>query len=224
MEFRAAVLTQTGGPLEICDVEIPELKPGDVLIRVMASGLCHTDLEAIQGRLGLPLPLIPGHEGAGIVERVAPDVTHVKPGDHVVCSWNPYCGHCFYCDEGQPILCESRSANEPRGYLLDGTSRLRMNGDNVYHYSSVCSHAQYCVVPQSGAVKIPEEIPFDRACLLGCGVLTGVGAVIRRAHHAGTLNDIQSQRATAYRGDVGSSPNLGASYDLTYASQHSASK
>ena len=181
MEFKAAVLTKTGDPLEICDVEIPNLKPGDVLIKIMASGLCHTDLEAIQGRLGLPLPLIPGHEGAGIVERVAPDVTSLKPGDHVVCSWNPYCGHCFYCDEGQPILCEKRAAAEPKGHLLDGSSRLRMNGDIVHHYSFVCSHAEYCVVPESGAVKIPKEMPFAQACIMGSGVLTGVGAVIRRA-------------------------------------------
>ena len=181
MEFKAALLTQTGGPLEIADVVLPELKPGDVLIRIMASGLCHTDLEAIQGRLGLPLPLIPGHEGAGIVERVAPDVTSVKPGEHVVCSWNPYCGPGFYCDEDQPILCEKRAAAEPKGHLLDGSTRLTINGEEVYHYSFVCSHAQYCVVPESGAVAIPKEMPFEQACILGCGVLTGVGAVIRRA-------------------------------------------
>ena len=181
MEFKAAVLTETDTPLEICDVQISDLKPGDVLVRVMASGLCHTDLEAMQGRLGLPLPLIPGHEGAGIVERVAPDVTSLKPGDHVVCSWNPYCGHCFYCDEGQPILCEKRTAAEPKGFLLDGSTRLKMKGEDVFHYSFVCSHAQYCVVPESGAVVIPKEMPFAQACILGCGVLTGVGAVIRRA-------------------------------------------
>ena len=181
MEFKAAVLEKTGGPLEICDVQVPELKPGDVLVRVMASGLCHTDLEAIQGRLGLPLPLIPGHEGAGIVERVAPDVTSVKAGDHVVCSWNPYCGHCFYCNGGQQILCEERAKAEPKGFLLDGSTRLRMNGDDVFHYSFVCSHAEYCVVPESGAVTIPREMPFAQACILGCGVLTGVAAVIRKA-------------------------------------------
>ena len=124
----------------------------------------------------MPLPLIPGHEGAGIVERVAPDVTSLKPGDHVVCSWNPYCGHCFYCDEGQPILCEKRTAAEPKGFLLDGSTRLKMNGEDVFHYSFVCSHAQYCVVPESGAVVIPKEMPFAQACILGCGVLTGVGA------------------------------------------------
>ncbi len=187
MKFDAAVLTKTGGPLEIRTVQMTGLKPGDVLVRIMASGLCHTDLEAIQGRLNLPLPLIPGHEGAGIVEAVAPDVTSVKPGDHVVCSWNPYCGHCFYCDEGQPILCESRTTNEPKGFLLDGSNRLSLDGENLYHYSMVCSHAQYCVVPESGAVVLPKEIPFDCACLLGCGVMTGVGAVIRRARvRAGT--------------------------------------
>ncbi len=181
MKFKAALLTRSNHPLEIADVEIPALKSGDVLVKVMASGLCHTDLEAMQGRLNLPLPLIPRHEGAGIVERVGPGVTSVKPGDHVVCSWNPYCGHCFYCDEEQPILCEERAKAEPQGFLLDGSTRLRINGDDVYHYSFVCSHAQYCVVPQSGAVVIPKEMPFAQACILGCGVLTGVGAVIRRA-------------------------------------------
>ena len=181
MEFQAAVLHEVGRPLSIETIEIAEVKPTDVVVRLYASGLCHTDLEVMQGSLNYPLPIVLGHEGAGIVERVGADVTVVAPGDHVVCSWNPSCGHCFYCDRGQPILCEPFSRYQPQGRLLDGTSRLRLNGGPLHHFSMVCSHAQYCVVPQTGAVKVPDEIPFDRACLIGCGVMTGVGAALRFA-------------------------------------------
>ncbi|MCC7273809.1 MAG: alcohol dehydrogenase catalytic domain-containing protein, partial [Alphaproteobacteria bacterium] len=128
MDFRAAVLHRTNTPLAVETVRLTGLKPTDVLVRMRASGLCHTDLEVIQGELADPLPIVLGHEGAGIVEEVGGDVTLVKPGDHVVCSWNPSCGHCFYCDRGQPILCEPFSRHQPRGHLLDGSSRLQVGG------------------------------------------------------------------------------------------------
>src|SRR5690606_23785748 len=128
-----------------------------------------------------PLPIVLGHEGAGIVEAVGRDVTLVKPGDHVVASWNPHCGHCFYCERNQPILCEPFSRHQPAGMMLDGHSRLRLNGEQLHHFSVVSSHAEYSVVPESGAINVPQEIPFDRACLIGCGVMTGVGAVSRVA-------------------------------------------
>lgn len=153
------------------------LKPGDVLVRMAASGLCHTDLEVIEGQLAYPLPIVLGHEGAGAVEAVADDVTLVKPGDHVICSWNPHCGHCFYCDRDQPILCETFKATQPKGHLMDGASRLRVDGKKLHHYSEVSSHAAYAVVPESGVVAVPKDIPADRACLIGCGVMTGFGAV-----------------------------------------------
>ena len=181
MEFNAAVLHEVGGPLAIERVEITDLKATDVLVRLCASGLCHTDLEVIQGSLAYPLPIILGHEGAGVVEAAGSEVTLVRPGDHVVCSWNPNCGHCFYCDADQPILCEPFRSHQPKGRLLDGTSRLQLAGGPLHHFSMVCSHAEYCVVPESGAVAVPAEIPFDRACLIGCGVMTGVGAVLRVA-------------------------------------------
>jgi S-(hydroxymethyl)glutathione dehydrogenase/alcohol dehydrogenase len=180
MKFRAAVLNQVGAPLAIEEIELGKLGPTDVLVRVRASGLCHTDLEVIEGALAYPLPIVLGHEGAGVVERVGEGVTQVKAGDHVVCSWNPHCGHCFYCESDLPILCEPFQRWQPKGMLLDGRSRLWRAGGLVHHFSVVSSHAQYCVVPESGAIAVPKEIPFDRACLIGCGVMTGVGAATRK--------------------------------------------
>jgi len=181
MHFTAAVLNQVNQPLTIETLEMAALAPSDVLVRVRASGLCHTDLEVIQGSLAYPLPIVLGHEGAGIVEAVGSEVTQVKPGDHVICSWNPHCGHCFYCERDLPILCEPFSRNQPRGFLLDGRSRMSRNGATVHHYSVTSTHAQYTVVPESGAIVIPKEIAFDRACIIGCGVMTGVGAAVRKA-------------------------------------------
>lgn len=107
MEASAAVLSEVGKPLVVERIEIAALKPRDVLVRIGASGLCHTDLEVMRGSLQLPLPIVLGHEGAGVVEAVGGEVTRVRRGDHVVCSWSPNCGHCYYCDQGQPILCEA---------------------------------------------------------------------------------------------------------------------
>jgi len=182
VEFDAAILPGVGRPLEIGRLTIAELAPDDVLVRIMASGLCHTDLEVIEGSLAYPMPIVLGHEGAGIVEAVGADVGSVKVGDHVVCSWNPHCGHCFYCERDQPILCEPFTRHQPQGRLLDGRSRLSCAAATVHHFSVVSSHAQYAVVPQSGAIAVPREIPFDRACLIGCGVMTGVGAALNVAH------------------------------------------
>jgi S-(hydroxymethyl)glutathione dehydrogenase/alcohol dehydrogenase len=179
VKFRAALLRATGEPLSIEEVEAAPLQPTDVLIRVGASGLCHTDLEVIEGALPYPLPIILGHEGAGVVAAVGSAVSRVAPGDHVVASWNPHCGHCFYCREDQPILCEPFQRQQPRGNLLDGASRLSCRGARVSHFSVVSSHAEYCVLPEAGAIPVSREIPFDRACLIGCGVMTGVGAATR---------------------------------------------
>jgi S-(hydroxymethyl)glutathione dehydrogenase / alcohol dehydrogenase len=180
MKFRAAVLNQVGKPLTVETIEMDALAPPDVLVRIHASGLCHTDLEVIEGALAYPMPIVLGHEGAGVVEAVGSDVTQVKVGEHVVCSWNPHCGHCFYCERDLPILCEPFARHQPKGLLLDGRSRLSRQGSVVHHFSVVSSHAEYCVVPESGAIAVPREIPFDRACLIGCGVMTGVGAATRK--------------------------------------------
>jgi S-(hydroxymethyl)glutathione dehydrogenase/alcohol dehydrogenase len=181
MKFRAAVLNRINAPLTIDTLDMASLEPDDVLVRIRATGLCHTDLEAIQGTLPYPLPIVLGHEGAGIVEAAGREVTGVKAGDHVICSWNPHCGHCFYCERDQPILCEPFTRHQPRGLLLDGTSRMRRDGEPVHHFFVTSTHAQYTVVPQSGAIVVSRDIPFDRACIIGCGVMTGVGAVVRKA-------------------------------------------
>ncbi|MCX7381115.1 MAG: alcohol dehydrogenase catalytic domain-containing protein, partial [Alphaproteobacteria bacterium] len=137
MRFRAAVLHRTGSPLAIEEAEMTGLGPNDVLVKLGASGLCHTDLEVIEGQIAYPLPIILGHEGAGRVEAVGSAVSLVKPGDKVVCSWNPNCGHCFYCDRDQPILCEPFQKNQPQGKLLDGGQRLRLGGEVLNHFSVV---------------------------------------------------------------------------------------
>ncbi len=181
MKFRAAVLDRVGEPMTIDTLEMAPLEDHDVLIRVRASGLCHTDLEVIEGILVYPMPIVLGHEGAGVVEAVGRHVTDVKPGDHVICSWNPYCGHCFYCDRGVRILCERLKSTEPKGLLIDGTSRMSRDGERVHHFFATSTHAEYTVVPESGAIPITKEIPFDVACIIGCGVMTGVGAAVRKA-------------------------------------------
>jgi len=182
MKFRAAVLNEVGAPLTVDTLAMAPLQVSDVLVRVRASGLCHTDLEVIQGTLAYPMPIVLGHEGAGVVEAVGSAVSRVKKGDHVICSWNPHCGHCFYCERGVPILCEPYKRNEPRGMLLDGSSRLSRDGMPVHHFFTTSTHAELTVVPESGAIAVSKEIPFDRACIIGCGVMTGVGAAVRKAH------------------------------------------
>jgi S-(hydroxymethyl)glutathione dehydrogenase/alcohol dehydrogenase len=181
MKFRAAVLNRVNEPMSIDTLELAALQPLDVLVKLKATGLCHTDLEVIQGQLAYPLPIVLGHEGAGIVEAIGQDVTDVKVGDHVICSWNPYCGHCFYCDRGVRILCEPLKRHEPRGKLIDGSTRLTRDGQPVNHFFTTSTHAEYTVVSQSGAIPISKAMPFDAAAIIGCGVMTGVGAAVRKA-------------------------------------------
>jgi S-(hydroxymethyl)glutathione dehydrogenase/alcohol dehydrogenase len=181
MKFRAAVLHAPNQALTLETVEIADLQADDVLVRVRASGLCHSDLEVIDGTLAFPTPIVLGHEVAGVVEAVGAAVKAVVVGDHIICSANPHCGQCFYCERDQPILCESYTQSQARGVLLDGEPRLRMNGKAVHHMMHISGHAEYCVIPESGAVVVSKEIPFDCACIIGCGVITGAGAVARIA-------------------------------------------
>ncbi|HUN45245.1 MAG TPA: Zn-dependent alcohol dehydrogenase [Stellaceae bacterium] len=176
MKFRAAVLHRTQVPIAIEEVEAADLAPDDVLVRVRATSLCHTDLEVIEGELAYPLPIVLGHEAAGVVERVGSAVGHPRPGDPVVLSWNPHCGRCFYCERDQPILCETYLRLGPRAVQFDGEAKLRHAGAPLHHMMYIASFAEYCIVPAQSAVVVPREIPFDRACLIGCGVMTGVGA------------------------------------------------
>jgi S-(hydroxymethyl)glutathione dehydrogenase / alcohol dehydrogenase len=181
MKFRAAVLHRLHEPIVVEEVEMAALAPSDVLVRIGATSLCHTDLEVIEGQLAYPLPIVLGHEAAGTVERVGSAVAHPQPGDRVVLSWNPHCGHCFYCDHGQPILCETYLALGPKAVQFDGETKLSLRGAPLHHMMYIASFAEYCVVPAQSAVVVPKEIPFDRACLIGCGVMTGVGAATRIA-------------------------------------------
>lgn len=181
MELKAAILAAVGEPLCIERVTLGELGLFDVLVRNRASGLCHTDLEVMAGALSYPLPIVLGHECAGVVEAVGSMVTRVVPGDHIVASWNPHCGHCFYCERNLPILCEPYNQHQLAGKLLDGQTKLSWRGEPLHHFSHVSGFAEYSIIPESGAIAVPREMPFDRACLLGCGVMTGYGAVSRLA-------------------------------------------
>lgn len=181
MRFRAAVLRRPGERLSVETVELGALKPGDALVRIRAASLCHTDLEVIEGQLAYPMPIVLGHEAAGTVEALGPGVAGLAPGDPVVLSWNPHCGHCFQCERDQPILCETYLRLGPKALQFDGTARLTLGGAPLHHLMFLGSFAEYCVVPAQSAVRVPAAIPFDRACLIGCGVMTGVGAATRVA-------------------------------------------
>ena len=179
---RAAVLHRTGTPLVIENVSTGDPSPLDVMVRVRAAGLCHTDLEVIDGSLRYPLPMILGHETAGVVEHVGADVDTHKVGDHVILSWNPHCGHCFQCDRGQPILCDTYLSEGPKGLHFDGHSKARLaGGAALTHLMFLGAFAEACVVPAQQAIVVSRDIPFDRACLIGCGVMTGVGAALNVA-------------------------------------------
>jgi S-(hydroxymethyl)glutathione dehydrogenase/alcohol dehydrogenase len=153
-----------------------------VLVRVRAAGLCHTDLEVIDGSLRYPLPMILGHEAAGVVEWAGAEAGNIRVGDHVVLSWNPHCGHCFQCDRGQPILCDTYLGEGPKGAHFDGSSKASLaDGSALKHLMFLGAFAEYCILPAQQAIVVPKEIPFDRACLIGCGVMTGVGAALNIA-------------------------------------------
>jgi S-(hydroxymethyl)glutathione dehydrogenase / alcohol dehydrogenase len=179
LQYRAAVLRALQTPLSIETVTATPLKPSDVLVRIRATGLCHTDLEVIEGALRYPMPIVLGHEAAGIVEQVGPATRGVKVGDHVVLSWNPHCGHCFYCDRDSPILCEEYLGKGPQAVSFDGESRAALaDGRELRQLMYLGAFGEYCIVADQQAIVVPKEIPFDRACLIGCGVMTGVGAAL----------------------------------------------
>src|ERR1043165_7627774 len=179
LQYRAAVLHAAQTPMSIETVTAAELKPTDVLVRIRAAGLCHTDLEVIEGSLRYPMPIVLGHEAAGIVEQVGPAARGVKVGDHVVLSWNPHCGHCFYCDRDAPILCEQYLGQGPKAAAFDGESRARLaDGRALQQLMFLGAFGEYCVVSDQQAIPVPKDIPFDRACLIGCAVMTGAGAAL----------------------------------------------
>ena len=179
MRIRAAVLHKPGKPVVIEEVELDPPKAGEVLVKVAAAGVCHSDVHLADGALGEGRwPMVLGHEGAGVVEEVGDGVTHVAPGDQVAFSFVPACRACRYCLAGKPNLCEPAGVNGAAGMLMDGTSRLRLpDGTTLQHGLMTACFAEYAVVAAGGAVRIPHELPLWQAALLGCGVVTGQGAV-----------------------------------------------
>jgi len=181
VKIRAAVLERTGGPMTVTELDLAEPGPGEVLVRLHASGVCHSDQNAIDGTAETRCPAVLGHEGAGIVEALGPGVTRVEVGDHVALSWAPSCGQCAECLRELPQLCSTAWPAMGTGGLLDGTTRLSRDGEPVYHYSFISSFAEATVVPERSCVPIPDDVPFAIAGLVGCAVSTGVGAVWRTA-------------------------------------------
>lgn len=181
MKTKAAVLYEYGKPLVLEELELAAPKEKEVLVRNKAAGLCHSDLSIMKGVLRMPpLPCIPGHEGAGVVQEVGPGVTRVKPGDPVLLMWVPVCGQCYYCLHGQPYLCADKDKTR-NGTMLDGTFRLRKGNQNFQVMMGVGCFSEYNVVSERSILPIDPKIPFDVAALVGCGVMTGVGAVINKA-------------------------------------------
>ncbi len=181
MKARAAVLFEVGKRLEIHEVEVERPRAGEVLIKMAAGGVCHSDLHVMTGHLTATLPAILGHEGAGVVAEVGSGVTSVKAGDHVIPLWRLSCGQCEYCSDGRPALCNAGMQIRSTGRLLDGTSRFRLGGQELRHFAGASTFSEYTVVPEGSVLKIPDDLPLDRAALLGCAVITGVGAVINCA-------------------------------------------
>lgn len=181
MKARAAVLFQVGGKLEIRDVEVAPPREGEVLVRMAAGGVCHSDLHVMTGHLAAPLPAILGHEGAGIVAEVGSGVTTVRPGDHVIPLWRLSCGVCEYCTDGRPALCNAGMQIRTTGRLPDGTTRFTLGGREIKHFAGVSCFAEYTVIPERAVLRIPDDLSLDRAALLGCAVITGVGAVVNCA-------------------------------------------
>ena len=181
-DYRAAVLHAPRKPIVTETVSARDLRPHDVLVRIKAAGLCHTDLEVIEGQLRYPMPIVLGHEAAGIVEEVGAEAQGVEVGNHVILSWNPHCGHCFYCERDLPILCETYLREGPKAVGFDGepTARLKSGGE-VKQLMFLGAFGEYCIVHDHQAIAVPTELPFDCGCLIGCGVMTGIGAALNIA-------------------------------------------
>lgn len=182
METKAAVLYEANKPLSIETVELEDPKGKEVLVKVAACGVCHTDLSVIEGHLPFPLPVVLGHEASGVVEKVGPGVTKLQVGDHVICCWMVSCGKCFQCMNANPTLCQTSLPYFSSGTLLDGTSRMRnKKGDTLYQLIFVSGFSQYTVTPEDSTIPIPKDVPLDKACLIGCCVPTGYGSVVNVA-------------------------------------------
>jgi len=182
MKSRAAVAWESGKPLSIEEIDVAAPKAGEVLVRIVATGVCHTDAFTLSGSdpEGL-FPAILGHEGAGIVEEIGSGVTSVRPGDHVIPLYTPECGKCKFCTSGKTNLCQAIRATQGKGLMPDGTSRFSIGGKPVLHYMGTSTFSEYTVLPEIALAKINPRAPLDKVCLLGCGITTGIGAVLNTA-------------------------------------------
>src|SRR4051812_37284400 len=185
MQIRAAVLEEFGSPLVVQHVDLAEPSAGEVLVRLVACGVCHTDLYTASGAdpSGYA-PTVLGHEGAGVVERVGEGVSSVAPGDHVVTLFSPQCRECIHCRDPRTNLCLAIRDQQGQGYLPDGTTRLSRDGEPIRHFMGTSTFAEYTVMPEIALAKITPEAPLDRACLFACGLSTGLGAAMNTARVA----------------------------------------
>src|SRR5918993_1187093 len=182
MDVRAAVAHAPGQPLSIETVQLEGPRPGEVLVEIKATGICHTDAYTLSGQDAEGIfPSILGHEGAGIVVEIGPGVTSVRPGDHVIPLYTPECRQCKSCLSQKTNLCTAIRATQGRGVMPDGTSRFSIGKDRVHHYMGCSTFSNFTVLPEIAVAKIREDAPFDKSCYIGCGVTTGVGAVVNTA-------------------------------------------
>ena len=181
MKIQAALLFEPRNEFQIHELDLQDPQPGEVLVRIAAAGVCHSDWHLASGATKHPMPVVAGHEGAGLVQAVGERVTEILPGDHVVLNWTPNCGGCFYCLRGKPNLCETYVAPIWAGTMLDGTPRLSWKGKPVYHFCGLASFATHAIVPQESCVVIRKDVPPEVAALVGCAVSTGVGAAMYTA-------------------------------------------
>ncbi|HEX9841453.1 MAG TPA: Zn-dependent alcohol dehydrogenase [bacterium] len=182
MRIKAAVLYGANQPFKVEELELDPPGPGEVLVKMVATGVCHSDLHVVTGDLQRPFPVVLGHEGAGIIEALGPGVTAVAVGDHVVLTYLPACGKCRWCHTGQPNMCDL-GALLRTGRMLDGTARLHTrDGTDVSNFLFVSTWATHSVVPEASLVKVPDYIRLERVCLLGCGFTTGFGAATNAVH------------------------------------------
>ncbi len=182
MKSRAAVAFAPNQPLEIVEVDLDGPRAGEVLVEIMATGICHTDAYTLEGKDSEGIfPSILGHEGAGIVREVGPGVTSVAPGDHVIPLYTPECRQCKSCLSGKTNLCTAIRATQGKGLMPDGTTRFSYKGQPVFHYMGCSTFSNFTVLPEIAVAKIRTDAPFDKACYIGCGVTTGVGAVVNTA-------------------------------------------
>ena len=182
IKSRAAVAWGPGQPLEITEIDVAPPQAGEVLVRIVASGVCHTDAFTLSGEdpEGI-FPAVLGHEGGGIVEAVGPGVTSVAVGDHVIPLYTPECRTCKFCTSGKTNLCQAIRATQGKGLMPDGTTRFSKDGKPIYHYMGTSTFSEYTVLPEIALAKINKEAPLEKVCLLGCGVTTGIGAVLNTA-------------------------------------------